>query len=230
MSEIDQRLQHLTNALLGGKAEETRQAAYAALAQGSTPNEILDTLVDAVNIVVDLNEVGEYDQNRVVATEAAVNSCLQVIEESLQKSEGRFNVKASTGPVGLKAGNLLSMAVSAFLRSAGFRCTNLGKTQTPLELLRNSEELGAELVVPLLSGEGVEEQLRGFTEAFERGGFRGKFEVIPVAPGLPESVQTSIAVARNSGEAISKATEWALKRKMSSGENRTPTGGDASTS
>lgn len=215
MSEVQQRLQQLTNALLSGKAEEARQSTNAALAVGSTANEVLDTLVDAVNIIIGLHEVGEYDQDRVTTVEGAVTSCLQTIEDRLAIAERKFNIKATTGPVGLKAGNLLSLAVSASLRSVGFRSVNLGKSQTPLEILRNSEELGADLVVPLLSGERVEEQLQSFMEALERGGFKTKFEVIPVAPGLPETVETSITLARNSGEAISKATEWALRRSKS---------------
>ena len=212
MNEAEQRLQQLTNALLAGKAEDVRQSTNAALAQGNTVNEILDALVDSVNIIVDLNEVGEYDQAKVTTAEEAVTVCLQTIEQKLQTAEGRFNAKATTGPVGIKAGNLLSMAVSASLRSVGFHATNLGKTQTALDLLRNSEELGVDLVIPLLAEERVEEQLRNFTESFERGGFKAKFMVIPVAPGLPENVQAVIPVARNTGEAISKATEWALKR------------------
>jgi len=203
----------LTNALLAGKAEETRQSTYAALARGSTANEILDALVEAVNILVDLHEIGEYDQIRLAVAETAMNSCLQVIDEQLAKSEGKFNIKATVGPVGLKAGGLLSTALSAALRSVGFHSINLSKTQTALELLRNSEELGANLVVPLLSGDGVEGHLRTFMEEVERGGFKTKFEIIPVAPGLPDAVQTAFAVARNSGEAISKATEWALKKQ-----------------
>lgn len=213
MSETERRLQHLTNQLLEGKPEEARQSTNAALAQGATVNDVLDALVDAVNIIVDLYDVGEYDQNRVLAVENSVNSCLQVIEDQLQRSEGKFKVNATTGPVGLKVGNLLSIAVSAALRSVGIHSVHLGKTQTPLELLRNSEELGADLVVPLLSGEGVEEQLRVFLEAVERGGYKMKFEIIPVAPGLPADFQTTVSVARNSSEAISKATEWALKRR-----------------
>ncbi len=210
----------MTNTLLAGNADEVRQSTHAALAQGSTANDVLDALVEAVNIIVDLHDVGEYDQSKLAAAENAVTSCLEVIEDRLEKSEGKFNIKATTGPVGLKAGSLLSMAVSAVLRSVGFRSISLGKSQTALELLRNSEELRADLVVPLLSGEGVEEQLRSFTEELERGGFRTKFEVIPVAPGLPETVQPSVTVARNSGEAISKATEWALKRRSSSEARR----------
>ncbi len=210
----------MTNTLLAGNADEVRQSTHAALAQGSTANDVLDALVEAVNIIVDLHDVGEYDQSKLAAAENAVASCLQVIEDRLEKSEGKFNIKATTGPVGLKAGSLLSMAVSAVLRSVGFRSISLGKTQTALELLRNSEEQGADLVVPLLSSEGVEEQLRSFTEEFERGGFRTKFEVIPVAPGLPETVQPSVTIARNSGEAISKATEWALKRRSASEPRR----------
>ncbi len=210
----------MTNTLLAGNADEVRQSTHAALAQGSTANDVLDALVEAVNIIVDLHDVGEYDQSKLDAAENAVTSCLQVIEDRLQKSEGKFNIKATTGPVGLKAGSLLSMAVSAALRSVGFRSICLGKTQTALELLRNSEEQGSDLVVPLLSSEGVEEQLRSFTEELERGGFRTKFEVIPVAPGLPETVQPSVTIARNSGEAISKATEWALKRRSASEARR----------
>lgn len=213
LSDIEPKIQLLTNALLAGRAEEVRQSAFAALAQGSTPNEILDALVDAANIAADLCEVGEYDQERVAAVENAVGSGLQVIEDRLAVAEGKFNLKATTGPIGLKAGNLVSMAVSASLRSVGFRSVNLGKSQTPLELLRNSEELGADLVVPLLSGEEVETQLQNFIEALERGGFKTKFEVIPVAPGLPETVQASVVIARNSSEAISRATEWALRRQ-----------------
>ncbi len=213
MSENEQRLQHLTNSLLAGNGEEVRQSAYAALAQGSTANDVLDAVVEAVNIIVDLHDVGEYDQSKLAAAENSVASCLQVIEDRLEKSEGRFNITATTGPVGAKAGSLLSMAISAALRSVGFRSISLGKTQTALDLLRNSEELRAELVVPLLSGEGIEEQLTSFTETLERGGFRTKFEVILVAPGLPETVQPSLTIARNLGEAISRATEWALKRK-----------------
>ena len=213
--EIEQYLHRLTSAVLAGRTEEVRNSTHAALAQGSTTNDILDALLEAVNIVVDLHEVGEIDQSKLDVAETAENSCLQVIEDQLAKSEKKFNATATVGPLGLKAGGLLSLALSAMLRSAGFRAISLSKTQTPLELLRNSEELGADLVIPLLPGEEVEAQLRSFADEVERGGFRSKFEVIPVAPGLPESVLTPLNVVRNSAEAISKATEWALKRHSS---------------
>jgi methanogenic corrinoid protein MtbC1 len=138
MNEVEQRLQQLTNAVLGGRPDEARQSTYAALARGSTANDILDALVEAANIVVDLHEVGEYDQNRLGTAESAVNLCLQAIEDKLAKSESKFSLKATVGPVGLKAGILLSLTLSAVLRSIGFRAISLGKTQTPLELLRNS--------------------------------------------------------------------------------------------
>jgi methanogenic corrinoid protein MtbC1 len=218
MSEVQQKLQQLTSALLAGKAEESRQSTNAALALGSTPNEILDTVVDAVDIIIGLHELGEYGQEKMIVLEGAVNACLQNIEDRLALAEKRFNLKATTGPVGLKAGNLLSIAMCASLRSVGFHSVNLGKSQTSLEILRNSEELGADLVIPLLSGDGVEGQLQSFTEALERGGFKAKFGVIPVAPGLPETAVTSFDVARNSGEAISKATQWGLKRSKSTGK------------
>jgi methanogenic corrinoid protein MtbC1 len=213
LTEIEQRLQSLTNAVVAGKADEARQSAYAALARGGTTNEVLDAVVEAVNILVDLSEVSAFDQARVSRSENAVNSCLQAVEDRLSKAEGRLNMKVTVGPVGLKAGAILALMLSATLRSIGFKAVCLSNTQTALDLLRNSEEAGADLVVSLLGANEVEEQLRRFTEEFERGGFRSKFEVIHVAPGLPKEFQTSLTIARNSTEAISLATEWALKRR-----------------
>jgi len=214
LSEIEQRLQQLTNAVLAGRADEARQKTYAALARGGSGNDALDAVAEAVNIIVDLHDVGEYDSERLTSVENAVNSCLFVLEDKLAASQGRFNLKATVGPLGLKAGGLLSIAVCAALRSIGFEAVNLGKTQTPLDLLRNSEELGADLVMPLLARESVGEQLQGFLEEIERGGFKTKFEIIAVAPGLTEFAQLPVQVVSNSSEAISKATEWAVKREV----------------
>jgi methanogenic corrinoid protein MtbC1 len=202
----------LTNALLAGKADEVRQSTYAALARGASSNDVLDAVTEAVNIVVDLHDVGEYDPDRLAAAENAIASCLQVLEDGLVASQGRFNIRATVGPVGLKAGSLLSLAICAALRSIGFEAVNLSKTQTPLDLLRNSEELRAELVVPLLARDDVDAQLDALLVEIERGGFRTKFQIIPVASGRREKREFPLYVAENSSEAISKAAEWALKK------------------
>ena len=210
LTEVEEALRELTNALLAGKSDETKQRAHAALARGSNEREVLDVVLEAVSIISDLQELGQYEQAKVASVEAAVSTALQVLEEWLVKSEGKFGMKVTVGPVGLKAGALSALALSASLRSVGFRSTNLGKTQTALDLLRNSEQLDSNLVIPILPDNG-EEQLRSFAEAYERGGFKNKFEVIPIAPGLSENVQVGLIIARNSEEAISKATQWALK-------------------
>lgn len=212
LTEKEQSLQQLTSALLAGKADEARQNTYAALGRGNTSGELLDAVIEATNIVVDLHELGQYEHGKLAAVENAVNASLQVLEDWLAKSQRRFGEKVTVGPVGVKAGALASLVLSAALRSAGFQSTSLGKTQTALDLLRNSEELGANLVIPLLPGDEAEVQLRNFVGELERGGFRNKFEVIPIAPGLSETVESPLVVVRNSSEAISKATEWALRK------------------
>jgi methanogenic corrinoid protein MtbC1 len=214
LTEKEQALQQLTGALLAGKADEARQNTYAALGRGNTNSELLDAIIEATNIVVDLHEVGQYDHGKLAAVENSVSASLQVLEDWLAKSQGKFGIKVTVGPVGLKTGALSSLVLSAAFRSAGFQSTPLGKTQTALDLLRNSEELGANLVIPLLPGDGVDEQLRNFWNELERGGFRNKFEVIPIAPGLSERVESNLMIARNSSEAISKATEWALRKNI----------------
>ena len=202
-----------------GKADEVRQGTYATIALGGTRNDILDAVMEAANITVALNDVGEYDFDRLASVERAVDSCLQVLEDRLATAQKKFKVKATIGPVGLKAGNLLSLAVCAALRSVGFDATSLSKTQTPLDLLRNSEELGADLVIPLLAREDVEPQIRLLLEEIDKGGFKTKFEIIPLVHGLPDVARFSLFVARNPAEAISRATEWALKKQtLHSGE------------
>jgi methanogenic corrinoid protein MtbC1 len=214
LTEIENQLQRLSKAVLEGNALEARQSTYAALARGSTANEILDVMLDSVDVLVGLHEVGEYDQARISAAENAVNSCLEVVEDRLVKAEGRFKLRATVGSIGVKAGSLSALALSAALRSVGFHTLSLGKTQTPLELLRNSEELKVDVVFPLLSGDGVERQLQTFAEEIERGGFKSKFQVIAVAPGSQATLKECITVARNSSEALTRATEWALKRNL----------------
>lgn len=211
MTEKEESLQLVTNALLAGKSDEAKQRTYSAIAKGNNEREVLDAVVEAVNIISDLQEVTPYDQAKVVSLENAVSGCLQVLEEWLAKSEGKFGLKVTVGPVGLKTGALSSLALSASLRAIGFRAINLGKTQTALDLLRNSEELDADLVIPMLPANGAE-HLLVFAEAYERGGFRNKFEIISIAPGMPENVRASLTIARNPEEAISKATQWALKK------------------
>jgi hypothetical protein len=213
LTESDQRLQQLTNAVLAGDAEQTRQKTNAALAK-ATPNEVLDAVIEGVNILLDLNELGGADQDRLTGAEGAINACLQILEPTISKSEGKFDFTATVGPIGLEWGHLLSMAVAAILRSVGLHASTLNKTKTALELLRNSEELRADIVLPLLSKEDLEAQLSSLKNEIDRGGFANRFHIIPVVRNLPESISSPLNVAKNVEEAVSKALEWAIKNSV----------------
>ena len=213
MTESDQRLQQLTNAVLTGDAEQTRQKTNAALAK-ATPNEVLDAVVEGVNILLDLNELGGADQSRLTGAEDAINVCLQILEPTISKSEGKFDFTATVGPIGLEWGHLLSTTLAAMLRSVGIHASTLNKTKTALELLRNSEELRADLVLPLLQKEDFEAQLSNLKDEIDRGGFANRFHVIPVARSFPNNVSSPLSVAKNVDEAVSKALEWAIKNSM----------------
>ena len=213
MTESDQRLQQLTNAVLAGDAEQTRQKTNAALAK-ATPNEVLDAVIEGVNILLDLNELGGADQDRLTGAEGAINACLQILEPTISKSEGKFDFTATVGPIGLEWGHLLSMSVAAILRSIGLHASTLNKTKTALELLRNSEELRADIVLPLLSKEDLEAQLSSLKDEIDRGGFANRFHIIPVARSLPDSISFPLDVAKNVDEAVSKALEWAIKNSV----------------
>src|SRR5208282_2892735 len=166
-----------------------------------------------VNILLDLTELGGVDQKKFKNVENAINACLQVIQDALNASEGKFDFTATVGPMGLEGGHLLSMAIAALLRSVGFKAVGISKNQTALELLRNSEELRADLVLPLLPKNDLQAHLLSLEDEIKRSGF-GKFRIIPIARGLPESLTTPIYVAKNVDEAVSKALEWAIKNSV----------------
>lgn len=206
-------MQQLTNAVLAGNPEQTRQKTNAALAKAN-PNEVLDAVIEGVNILLDLNELGGADPNRLTGAEEAVNACLQILEPSISKSESKFDFTATVGPIGLEWGHLLSIPLAAVLRSAGLNASTLNKTKTALELLRNSEELGADIVLPLLPKEDVEAQLASLKDEIDRGGFGNRFHVIPVIRNLPDGVASPLNLAKNVDEAVSKALEWAIKNSV----------------
>lgn len=203
----------MTNALLTGSQEEAKQKTHAALAIVK-PNEVLDAVIEAVNILLDLNEVGGVDQSRLATLENTVNASLQVLEPTLISTEGKFDFTATVGPLGFQGGHLLSTVIAAFLRSVGFKAIGLGKTQTVLEILRNSEELRADIVIPLLPKDELVTHLTNLHDVIQKGGFSGKFQVIPIARGLPESLSSPLYAAKNIDEAISKALEWAIKNSV----------------
>lgn len=213
MTESNERLQQLTNAVLAGDAEQTRQRTNAALAK-ATPNEVLDAVIEGVNILLDLSELGGADENRLTGAEEAIVACLQILDPIISKSESKFDFTATVGPVGLESGHLLSMSMAALLRSVGLNATPLNKTKTALELLRNSEELRADIVLPLLPKEDVEAHLSSLKDEVDRGGFAHRFHVIPVGRNLPDSVVPTLNVAKNVDEAVSKALEWAIKNSV----------------
>jgi len=215
LTESNERLQQLTNAVLAGDAEQTRQKTNAALAK-ATPNEVLDAVVEGVNILLDLNELGGADENRLTSAESAIIACLQIIDPIISKSESKFDFTATVGPVGLEWGHLLSMSLAALLRSVGLAASTLNKTKTALELLRNSEELRADIVLPLLPKEDVEAQLLSLKNEVDRGGFANRFHVIPVGRNLPDTTAPTLNVAKNVDEAVSKALEWAIKNSVES--------------
>jgi len=215
LTENNQYLQQLIHAILSGKADLARQSTYGSLTRGGSLNDVLDSILEAVEILFDLNEIGGTDQPRLSAAENAVNSSLDALHEKLVEREKRLNMIATVGPIGLGAGSLMSIATSALMRSAGFQCSSLSKTQTPLELLRNSEELGANLVVPMLSSEDIEPRIQNLVDEIERGGFKSKFFVIPIILGLQENLRLPLHVVKNSGEAVSEALQWAHKRAAS---------------
>jgi len=206
----------LSDAIVRGDAE-TAEAKAKILAQyAEDPAEALDDLYDAYRTVESLHALGEYDEERFSASSNAVQAALNPLKSSLVPRQSRFTARISVGPVS-GGTDLMSAIVTAMFCAAGHQATDLSRSTTPKELLRNAEQNNAELLVVSFGPEtaGLTEE---FVREFESGGFQNKFQAIAFTRGSqPARTEPDpfVFVTHEPVELLSKTTEFVIRSRTS---------------
>jgi methanogenic corrinoid protein MtbC1 len=206
----------LSDAILRGDSE-TAEAKAKVLAQyAKNPTEALDDLYDAYSTVESLHALGEYDDARFASSANAARASLSVLKSSLTPRQTRFTSKICVGPV--SGGNdVMSSIMAAMFTASGHQVTDLSRSATPREVLRNAEQSNAELLVVSFNEE-TSGLAKEFVHEYESGGFRGKFDVVAFLRGSQAAsvVSSSFAfVAHDPLELLSKVTEFLIRRRGS---------------
>lgn len=208
----------LSDAIVRGDSE-TAEAKARILAQyAKNPTEALDDLYDAFRTAESLRVLGEYDEQRFAASAGAARVSLNILRSSLVPMQTRFTARISIGPIS-GGEDVMSAIVAAMLTAAGHEVTDLSKSATPKELLRNAEQCNAELLVVSLNEHTVN-ALGEFVSEYESGGFSSKYDVIAFPRGsqLPKGSWSSfVLVAHEPLELLSKTTELIIRAHGSDG-------------
>ena len=202
----------LSDAIVRGDSETAETKAKILAQYAKDPAEALDDLYDAFRTAESLHVLGEYDEQRFAASSSAASVSLNILRSSLVPKQTRFTARICIGPIS-GGGDVMSAIMAAMLTAAGHEVTDLSRSATPKELLRNAEQCNAELLVVSLNEHTVG-ALNEFVSEYESGGFRGKYEVIAFArgPQLPEGSSSSfVLVAHEPLELLSKTTEFIIR-------------------
>jgi len=202
----------LSDAIVRGDSETAETKAKILAQYAKDPAEALDDLYDAFRTAESLHVLGEYDEQRFAASSSAARVSLNVLRPSLVPKQTRFTAKICIGPVS-GGGDVMSAIMAAMLSAAGHEVTDLSRSTTPKELLRNAEQSNAELLVVSVNEHTVG-ALSEFVSEYESGGFRSKYEVIAFARGsqLSEDASSSfVLVAHEPLELLSKTTEFIIR-------------------
>jgi len=212
--EVIQR--QLSDAIVKGDAETAETKARILAQYAEDPTDALDILYDAYSTVEGLHALGEYNDERFAASANAAQVSLNALKSSLIPKQSRFTARICVGPA--SGGNDFTSAImAAMFLAAGHQATDLSRSTTPKELLRNAEQNSAEFLVVSFAPEMIG-LIQEFAREYEAGGFRNKFHAIAFIRGSPptETGQSPfVFVARDPLELLSRTTEILIRNRMS---------------
>jgi len=204
----------LSDAIVRGDVGTAEAKARILGQYADDPTEALDDLYDAFRTAESLHTVGEFDEERFAASVNATRASLDVLRSSLIPRQSRFTARICVGPV--SGGNdVMSPIMAAMLAAAGHHVTDLSRSTTPKELLRNAEQNGAELLVVCFDEQTIG-LAREFANEFESGGFRNKFNAAAFSRGSPWTLVEPSPFAFVAGEPLellSRATEYLIRSR-----------------
>jgi len=207
-------LKQLADAIVKGDVETAEAKAKIIAQYAKNPTEALDDLYDAFRTAESLHLVGEYSEERFVASANAARASLSVLKLNLTPRQTRFTARICIGPV--SGGNdVMSAIMAALLTAAGCEAIDISRATTAKELLRNAEQSGAELLVVSFN-EQTADLMKEFVSEFQSGGFRNKFHAIAFARGSQSTTDESgtfAFVAREPLELLSKTTEFLIRNR-----------------
>jgi 5-methyltetrahydrofolate--homocysteine methyltransferase len=174
----DLALKRLIEAILEGEEDLAAQATVESLADGTTAEEILNTVSDAGNKLGRMFETGECYLPELFAGAEAMNAAVQTVLPELEKASVQPKGTVVIGAVEGDVHEIGKRIVSAMLSGAGFRVHDLGVDVTGEQFVAKVRELQPDVIAASAYITTTCQRLPEIAAALEEAGLRKKVQYL----------------------------------------------------
>ncbi len=204
-----EKLEALFNAIVEGDEEAARQAAQAALSEGSTPAELLETINAASHELGRRYETGECFLPELFAGAEAMTAAVDKVIPEIERVGVELAGVVVIGSVEGDIHDIGKRLVCAMLTGAGFRVHDLGVDVPAEKFVEKVQEVQPEIVAASAYMTTTAQRLPQIAEALVEAGLRDKVKYLiggaSVGPGMVPWAHAD-AYASNAAEAVKVAS------------------------
>lgn len=192
MSEL---LDRFKEAIIEGDAEKGVELAEALVGEASaTPEEIIDKLSGAMEVVGGRYETGEYFIPEMLRSADAVEKALAALESYLFEHRHEASGVVVMGTVKGDVHNIGKNIIVSALRAAGYQVHDLGVNISTEKFVNKVRETGADLLLLSAFTTATKPALMDIMDSLKREGLREKVKVISGGASHSEELARDVGV------------------------------------
>lgn len=192
MSEL---LDRFKEAIIEGDAEKGVELAEALVGEASaTPEEIIDKLSGAMEVVGGRYETGEYFIPEMLRSADAVEKALAALESYLFEHRHEASGVVVMGTVKGDVHNIGKNIIVSALRAAGYEVHDLGVNISTEKFVNKVRETGADLLLLSAFTTATKPALMDIMDSLKREGLREKVKVISGGASHSEELARDVGV------------------------------------
>ncbi|MGB9587698.1 MAG: corrinoid protein, partial [Armatimonadota bacterium] len=203
--------QELATALINGKAPVVKELTEKALAQGESPQDVLNKgLVAGMTVVGEKFKNNEFYVPEVLIAARAMKSGMEVLRPKLVDAGVEPVAKVAIGTVRGDLHDIGKNLVAMMMEGAGFEIIDLGVDVKPEQFVETVKEKNASLVCLSALLTTTMPAMKDTIEALEAAGLRDKVNVMvggaPVTQNYADEIGAD-GYAPDAASAVDKARE-----------------------
>lgn len=188
-------LDRFKEAIIEGDAEKGVELAEALVGEASaTPEEIIDKLSGAMEVVGGRYETGEYFIPEMLRSADAVEKALAALEPYLFEHRHEASGVVVMGTVKGDVHNIGKNIIVSALRAAGYQVHDLGVNISTEKFVNKVRETGADLLLLSAFTTATKPALMDIMDSLKREGLREKVKVISGGASHSEELARDVGV------------------------------------
>lgn len=171
-------LENLKRAIVEGDIEGAPRIVESLLRSGIDPDRILDALIEAMEIVGEKFEKGEYYIPETLLSSHAMKAAFEILKPRLRIERARERGRIVIGTIEGDIHDIGKNIVASLLEGAGFEVIDLGRDVPCEEFIERALELGADVIAISALMSTTRERMRDVIEIAKRRGIRDRIVIL----------------------------------------------------